>query len=160
MFCVGGLICIQNAGSDRQYDKVRSEAFDRGVLLCFLIFWCFPSTPIAKELFKRVGIKSPKGVLLYGPPGTGKTLLAPAMAHNMTASFIKVWGLTRCIVANGLAVTSRGDVRGQSKGVKAHVCHDTLIGNSDTVIPCTFTRVKGHKSPCLHCQANTEGVAM
>lgn len=28
------------------------------------------------ELFKRVGIKPPKGVLLYGPPGTGKTLLA------------------------------------------------------------------------------------
>lgn len=28
------------------------------------------------ELFKKVGIKTPKGVLLYGPPGTGKTLLA------------------------------------------------------------------------------------
>lgn len=31
---------------------------------------------INPELFKRVGIKAPKGVLLYGPPGTGKTLLA------------------------------------------------------------------------------------
>lgn len=42
------------------------------------------------ELFVRVGIKPPKGVLLYGPPGTGKTLLASAMASNMNASFLKV----------------------------------------------------------------------
>ncbi len=33
------------------------------------------------ELFQRVGIKPPKGVLLYGPPGTGKTLLARALAY-------------------------------------------------------------------------------
>jgi len=42
------------------------------------------------ELFQRVGIKAPKGVLLYGPPGTGKTLLARAIAANMECSFLKV----------------------------------------------------------------------
>lgn len=42
------------------------------------------------ELFVRVGIDPPKGVLLYGPPGTGKTLLARAIASNLDANFLKV----------------------------------------------------------------------
>ena len=42
------------------------------------------------ELFMRVGIKPPKGVLLYGPPGTGKTLLARAVASSLETNFIKV----------------------------------------------------------------------
>jgi len=44
---------------------------------------------INPELFKRVGIKAPKGVLLYGPPGTGKTLIARAVASNIEANFLK-----------------------------------------------------------------------
>lgn len=42
------------------------------------------------ELFERVGIKPPKGVLLYGPPGTGKTLLARAVAATLETNFLKV----------------------------------------------------------------------
>ncbi|KDN52364.1 putative RPT4-26S proteasome regulatory subunit [Tilletiaria anomala UBC 951] len=42
------------------------------------------------ELFMRVGIKPPKGVLLYGPPGTGKTLLARAVAATLETNFLKV----------------------------------------------------------------------
>ena len=49
--------------------------------------------PLTKpELFEKVGISPPKGVMLYGPPGTGKTLLARAVAHETNASFIRVIG--------------------------------------------------------------------
>jgi transitional endoplasmic reticulum ATPase len=40
------------------------------------------------ELFERLGVDPPKGVLLYGPPGTGKTLLAKAVAREAEANFI------------------------------------------------------------------------
>jgi len=45
---------------------------------------------INPELFLRVGISPPKGVLLYGPPGTGKTLLARAVASTLETNFLKV----------------------------------------------------------------------
>ncbi|KFH12863.1 26S proteasome regulatory subunit, partial [Toxoplasma gondii VAND] len=73
------------------------------------------------ELFKRVGIKTPKGVLLYGPPGTGKTLLARAMASNMNCNFMKV-------VASAIV--------------------DKYIGESARVIREMFAYARDHE-PCI-----------
>ena len=73
------------------------------------------------ELFKRVGISAPKGVLLYGPPGTGKTLLARALASNVNANFMKV-------VASSIM--------------------DKYIGESARLIREMFTYAKNHQ-PCI-----------
>jgi transitional endoplasmic reticulum ATPase len=44
------------------------------------------------ELFEKLGVDAPKGVLLHGPPGTGKTLLAKAVASETSANFLTIGG--------------------------------------------------------------------
>merc|ERR1712137_29359 len=54
-------------------------------------------------LFKEIGIKAPKGVLLYGPPGTGKTLMARACARETKSTFLKLAGpqLVQMFIGDG-----------------------------------------------------------
>ncbi|MCR6669098.1 MAG: proteasome-activating nucleotidase [archaeon YNP-WB-040] len=58
------------------------------------------------ELFERIGVTPPKGVLLYGPPGCGKTLLAKAVAHETNATFIRTVGseLVRKYIGEGARI--------------------------------------------------------
>ncbi|KAF8538516.1 P-loop containing nucleoside triphosphate hydrolase protein [Trichophaea hybrida] len=55
------------------------------------------------EMFKKIGIKAPKGALMYGPPGTGKTLLARACAAQTKATFLKLAGpqLVQMFIGDG-----------------------------------------------------------
>ncbi|WP_456452491.1 proteasome-activating nucleotidase, partial [Thermococcus sp.] len=60
------------------------------------------------DLFEKVGIDPPKGVLLYGPPGCGKTLMAKALANEVNATFIRVIGseLVRKYIGEGARLVS------------------------------------------------------
>ncbi|KAF1741309.1 hypothetical protein MXB_1493 [Myxobolus squamalis] len=74
------------------------------------------------QLFERLGISQPKGVLLYGPPGTGKTLLARAVAHHTDCHFIRVSGseLVQKFIGEGSRLVSEalhGATGAEIKGV-------------------------------------------
>jgi len=73
------------------------------------------------QLFSRVGIKPPNGVLLYGPPGTGKTLIARAVASQLNCNFLKV-------VSSSIV--------------------DKYIGESARVVREMFSYAKSHQ-PCI-----------
>lgn len=91
------------------------------------------------ELFLRVGIKPPKGVLLYGPPGTGKTLLARAVACSLETNFLKGrWNYAQVFYKTLLTK----DI------VVSSAIVDKYIGESARLIREMFGYAKEHE-PCI-----------
>lgn len=86
---------------------------------------------INPELFLRVGIKPPKGVLLYGPPGTGKTLLAKAVASTMECNFLKV--VSSAIVDKYIGESARviREMFGMSVFIRSATCWVWCIAKSE-----------------------------
>lgn len=91
------------------------------------------------ELFLRIGIKPPKGVLLYGPPGTGKTLLARAVASGLETNFLKGMHISFVVIPVDLA---------NAEVVVSSAIVDKYIGESARLIREMFGYAKEHE-PCI-----------
>ncbi len=84
------------------------------------------------EVFKKLGISPPKGVLLYGPPGTGKTLLAKAVASETDAKFITINGPE---IVSGVYGKSEENLRNIFKEAEENAPAIIFIDEIDAIAP-------------------------
>jgi transitional endoplasmic reticulum ATPase len=84
------------------------------------------------EIFERLGIQPPKGVLLYGPPGTGKTLIAKAVANEVDAHFITISGPE---IVSGTYGASEGKLRQVFEEAQANAPAIIFIDEVDSIAP-------------------------
>jgi len=84
------------------------------------------------EVFQRLGVEPPKGVLLYGPPGTGKTLLAKAVASETNAHFIPISGPE---IMSKFYGESEANIRGIFKEAEERAPSIIFIDEIDAIAP-------------------------
>jgi transitional endoplasmic reticulum ATPase len=84
------------------------------------------------QVFERLGIEPPKGVLLYGPPGTGKTLIARAVANETDAYFTHISGPE---IMGKFYGESEGRLRGVFEDARAHAPAIIFIDEIDAIAP-------------------------
>lgn len=90
-------------------------------------------TPVKHpEVFQKLGIKPPKGVMLYGPPGTGKTLLAKAVASETDAQFISLNGPE---IMSKYYGQSEENLREVFKNAQEHTPSIIFIDEIDAIAP-------------------------
>ncbi|GLU19080.1 hypothetical protein SLE2022_353470 [Rubroshorea leprosula] len=84
------------------------------------------------QLFKNIGVKPPKGILLYGPPGTGKTLIAKAIANETGAFFICINGPE---IMSGMAGESEANLRKAFEKAEANAPSIIFMDEIDSIAP-------------------------
>ncbi|WP_129674931.1 CDC48 family AAA ATPase [Candidatus Chloroploca sp. Khr17] len=84
------------------------------------------------EIFERLGIDAPKGVLLYGPPGSGKTLIARAVANETSAHFVTINGPE---IIDKLYGASEANLRGIFDDARKHTPSIIFIDEIDAIAP-------------------------
>ena len=84
------------------------------------------------ELFERLGVEAPKGVLLHGPPGTGKTLLAKAVASETNANFHSISGPE---IMSKFYGQSEENLRGIFKEAEENAPSIIFIDELDSIAP-------------------------
>ncbi len=84
------------------------------------------------EIFEKLGVEAPKGLLLYGPPGTGKTMLAKAVANETDAHFIHLSGPE---IMSKFYGESEANIRGVFKEAEENAPSIIFIDEIDAIAP-------------------------
>jgi transitional endoplasmic reticulum ATPase len=100
------------------------------------------------ELFTRLGVDPPKGVLLHGPPGTGKTRLARAVANESEASSSPSTGPKSWVRAMARAKGAARGVRGSGQAAPSIIFIDEIDSIAPKRTRCTARRKSAWSRSC------------